>query len=206
LNRRLRKDYYYRLAKKEGFRSRAAYKLIQIQEKYRFIKRGDVVVDLGAAPGGWLQVSRKIVGEDGFVLGVDVKPIKPLEYENVKTLIADIKNSETIKLIIGMLPEKADVVLSDLAPNVSGIWELDHARQIDLAEKALKIASKILKIGGTFLVKLFQGDMTNNYISEARKLFSKVKLIKPKASRARSAEIYLLCIGFRGLKANVYMT
>ena len=206
MNRRLRKDYYYRLAKKEGFRSRAAYKLIQIQEKYRFIKRGDVVVDLGAAPGGWLQVSRKIVGEDGFVLGVDVKPIKPLEYENVKTLIADIKNSETIKLIIGMLPEKADVVLSDLAPNVSGIWELDHARQIDLAEKALKIASKILKIGGTFLVKLFQGDMTNNYISEARKLFSKVKLIKPKASRARSAEIYLLCIGFRGLKANVYMT
>jgi len=92
LNRRLRKDYYYRLAKKEGFRSRAAYKLIQIQEKYRFIKRGDVVVDLGAAPGGWLQVSRKIVGEDGFVLGVDVKPIKPLEYENVKTLIADIKD------------------------------------------------------------------------------------------------------------------
>ncbi|MEM2420073.1 MAG: RlmE family RNA methyltransferase [Candidatus Bathyarchaeia archaeon] len=187
-----KKDYYYRKAKEESYRSRAAYKLFQAVEKYHFMKEGDVVVDLGAAPGGWTQASRKIVGSRGFVLGVDLKPIEPFEAHNVKTIIGDITEEETVNQILEILPRKADVVISDASPNVSGIWELDHARQIDLAQKALEIALKVLKPCGNFFVKVFQGDMLGDFIGNLKQHFRDVKILKPKASRAKSAELFVL--------------
>ena len=187
-----KRDYYYRKAKEEKYRSRAAYKLFQAVEKYHFIREGDVVVDLGAAPGGWTQAARKIVGVKGFVLGVDLRPIEPFPEKNVRTMIGDITEPDTVKQILEMLPRKADAVISDVSPNISGIWELDHARQIDLAQRALEIALEILKPGGNFFVKVFQGDMLNDFIGIVKRCFEDVKIIKPKASRAKSSEIFIL--------------
>jgi len=191
-----KREYYYRKAKEEEYRSRAAYKLLQAAEKYRFIKPGYVVVDLGAAPGGWLQVSRELVGEKGFVLGVDLKQILPFDLSNVCTIVGDITDPQTISAIREVLPSPADVVLSDVSPNISGIWELDHARQIDLARKSLQIALSTLKPRGNFFVKVFQGDMLNDFFKEVKQHFVFVKLIKPKASRAKSSELYILALDF----------
>jgi 23S rRNA (uridine2552-2'-O)-methyltransferase len=187
-----KRDYYYRKAKEEKYRSRAAYKLFQANEKYQFIREGDVVVDLGAAPGGWVQAARKIVGTRGFVLGVDLKPIEPFPERNVRAIIGDITEEETAKQILEFLPRRADVVISDASPNISGIWELDHARQIDLAQKALEIALKTLKLDGNFFVKVFQGDMLEDFVGKVRQYFKDVKVLKPKASRAKSSEIFVL--------------
>lgn len=196
--RKRKNDYYYRKAKEEEYRSRAAYKILQAVEKHFFIRPNDVVVDLGAAPGGWLQIARKLVGEKGFVLGVDINDIKPLDYSNVHSIVGDIREPELTQRIKAILPHPADVVISDVSPHVSGIWELDHARQIELAESSLKIATSILKNGGNFFVKLFQGDMADSFLRKVRNLFSFVKVIKPKASRAESAEIYVLGMGYKG--------
>ena len=187
-----KRDYYYRKAKEEKYRSRAAYKLFQAVEKYHFIKEGDVVIDLGAAPGGWTQAARKIVGSEGFVLGVDLKPVEPFPEKNVRTMVGDITEPDITKQILEMLPRKADAVISDVSPNISGIWELDHARQIDLAQRALEIALETLKPGGNFFVKVFQGDMLNDFIGIVKRHFEDVKIIKPKASRAKSSEIFIL--------------
>lgn len=187
-----KRDYYYKKAKAENYRSRAAYKLLQAVKKYSFIKEDDVVVDLGAAPGGWLQAARRIVGKKGFVLGVDIKPIKPFREANVRTISGDMGEEDTLQHILELLPRKADVVVSDVSPNVSGVWELDHARQIDCAQRALEIALKILRPGGNFFVKVFQGDMLNDFIMNVKSYFETVKVIKPKASRAKSAELFVL--------------
>jgi 23S rRNA (uridine2552-2'-O)-methyltransferase len=187
-----KRDYYYKKAKEEKYRSRAAYKLFQTVEKYNFIKSGNIVVDLGAAPGGWVQAARKIVGTRGFVLGVDLKPIEPFPQNNVRTIIGDISEQETVKEILNMLPKKADAVISDASPNISGIWEVDHARQIDLSHQSLLIALETLRPFGNFFVKVFQGDMLDNFIKEMKTHFQTVKVIKPKASRAKSSEIFIL--------------
>jgi 23S rRNA (uridine2552-2'-O)-methyltransferase len=187
-----KKDYYYKKAKEEKYRSRAAYKLFQTVEKYRFIRKGNIVVDLGAAPGGWVQAARKIVGTRGFVLGVDLKSIEPFPRSNVRTIIGDISEKETLTEILNMLPKKADVVISDTSPNISGIWEVDHARQIDLAHQSLMIALETLRPFGNFFVKVFQGDMLDSFIKEMKVHFQDVKVIKPKASRAKSSEIFIL--------------
>ena len=189
-----KKDYYYQKAKAENYRSRATYKLSQTAAKYQFIQRGDVVVDLGAAPGGWIQAARKIVGNRGFVLGVDLKPIAPFPQEYVRTIVGDMTEPETLQQILDFLPRKADVVISDASPNISGIWEVDHARQIDLAHQALQTALNILRPSGNFFVKVFEGDMLNGFIKTAEKHFEIVKLIKPKASRAKSSEMFLLAL------------
>jgi 23S rRNA (uridine2552-2'-O)-methyltransferase len=195
--RERKKEYYYRKAKEEKYRSRAAYKLFQAVKKYRFIKLGDVVVDLGAAPGGWTQACRKIVGNNGFVLGVDLEQIQPFDSSNVRIIVGDVTKPQTTQEIKEFLPRQADVVVSDVSPNVSGIWELDHARQIDLAQYSLQIATSILKPKGNFFVKAFQGDMLNDFVKEVKLHFTFVKLIKPKASRARSAELYLIGMRLR---------
>ena len=187
-----KRDYYYRKAKEEKYRSRAAYKLFQAIEKYHFIKNGDVVVDLGAAPGGWTQAARKIVGSRGFVLGVDLKPVEPFPRSNVRTIIGDINEQETLEQILSMLPRKADVVISDASPNISGIWEVDHARQIDLAHQSLKIALETLRPLGNFFVKVFEGDLLVDFINKVKRRFEVVRIIKPKASRAKSSEIFVL--------------
>jgi 23S rRNA (uridine2552-2'-O)-methyltransferase len=195
-----KRDYYYKRAKEERYRSRAAYKLLQAVDKYRFIKEGDVVVDLGAAPGGWIQAARKSVGAAGFVLGVDLKPLEPFSESNVKTIIGDISEPETLDQILSLLPRKADAVVSDASPNISGVWEVDHARQIDLAQHSLGIALEILGSPGGFFVKVFQGDMLDDMINKVRKHFEVVRVIKPKASRAKSSEIFILGMGLKRAK------
>lgn len=194
---RRRRDYYYRKAKEENYRSRAAYKLKQAIKKYGFIKPGDIVVDLGAAPGGWLQVVREVVGDEGFVLGVDIRKIEPLGYENVYTLVGDIMEPTTLERIKAILPRPADVVLSDVSPNVSGIWELDHSRQIDLAERSLQIALSVLRKGGAVFIKAFQGELLEQFLKEVKMHFNQTRIIKPEASRKESAEVYVLGIGLR---------
>jgi len=191
-----RRDYYYWRAKKEGYRSRAAYKLIQIIEKFKVIGRGDVVVDLGAAPGGWIQVAREKVGEEGYVLGVDIETIKRFPWRNVKTIRADVTRENIEKIIVENLPKReADVVISDLSPKVTGVWELDHARQIHLTQKALEISLKILKSNGRLILKVFQGSMINDVLKRVKENFRYVRLFKPQASRKKSAEIYIIAKG-----------
>lgn len=196
--RRRKRDYYYRKAKEEDLRSRASFKLLQAVEKFGFIKPGDVVVDLGAAPGGWLQISRRIVGESGFVLGIDIAEIEPLEYENVVTIRGDIRSAGIIRRIKAILPRPADVVLSDASPNISGTWEIDHARQIELAEISLNIAVAVLRSGGNFFVKIFQGDLQAEFLDSMRKSFYVIRAFKPRASRKESSEIYILGMRCKG--------
>jgi len=195
-------EYYFKKAKEENYRSRATYKLSQAINKYHFIKYGDVVVDLGAAPGGWIQAARKIAGKKGFVLGVDLKPIEPFVQSYIRTIVGDMTEPETIDQILTFLPQnqKADVVLSDMAPNISGVWEVDHAKQIDLATKAFETAKKILCPSGNFFVKVFEGDLLKEYIDILKENFEEVKLVKPPASRSKSSEMYLLCSGFESLE------
>jgi 23S rRNA (uridine2552-2'-O)-methyltransferase len=192
-----KREYYYKKAKEENYRSRAIYKLVQTNERYQFIKRNDVVVDLGAAPGGWIQAARKMTGKWGFVLGVDLQPIEPFEQEYIRTIIADITEPEAAQQILSFLPRKADVVLCDTAPNISGVWEVDHARQIDLATKAMEIALSILRPAGNFFVKVFEGDLLNDFIQTVKIHFDEVKMVKPQASRAKSSEMYILALGLK---------
>jgi 23S rRNA (uridine2552-2'-O)-methyltransferase len=187
-----RRDYYYLKAKEEKYRSRAAYKLMQVVRKYRFIKPKDVVVDLGAAPGGWMQVASKVIGEHGVVLGIDLKEIEPLDEANACAIVGDITDLELIGQIKGILPRLAGAVISDVAPNLTGVWDLDHARQIDLARRSLHIALATLRPSGNFFVKTFQGDLLRDFVEEIKHYFERVEIIKPLASRARSAEIYIL--------------
>jgi 23S rRNA (uridine2552-2'-O)-methyltransferase len=192
-----KRDYYYKKAKAENYRSRATYKLAQAALKYRFIRKGDVVVDLGAAPGGWIQAARKIVGKRGFVLGVDLKPIAPFPQEYIRTIVADMTKHETIQQILDFLPRKADVVISDASPNISGIWEVDNARQINLATQALRIALKVLRSSGNIFVKVFEGNMLSDFMKKVEKHFDSIKIIKPKASRAKSSEMFLLAMNLK---------
>jgi 23S rRNA (uridine2552-2'-O)-methyltransferase len=189
-----KRDYYYKKAKAEQYRSRATYKLSQTAIKYHFINKGDILVDLGAAPGGWIQAARKIVGKTGFVLGVDLKPIAPFPQEYIRTIVADFTEPETVEQILTFLPRKPDVLISDAAPNISGVWDVDQARQIDLANQALQLALKLLRPGGNFFVKVFEGDMLNDFIATVKHHFEIVKFIKPKASRAKSSEMFLLAL------------
>lgn len=189
-----KRDYYYKKAKEEKYRSRASYKLSQAIKKYHFVKYGDVVIDLGAAPGGWMQVAKRIVGNKGFILGVDLKSIEPFPQDYVRTIVEDFTEQDALQQILELLPRKADVILSDASPNISGIWEVDHARQIDLAQQALKMAFETLKPSGNFFVKVFQGDLLDDFIQKMKKHFELVKVIKPEASRAKSSEIFILGI------------
>ena len=190
-------EYYHLLAREEGYRSRSAYKLLQAVEKYHFLNKGDVVVDLGAAPGGWMQVVRKIVGDDGYVLGIDFKPIDNLGFDNVSSIVSDVEKLEGPD-IVRRLPKEADVVLSDLSPNISGVWSLDHFKQIFLSETSLNHAVAVLRDGGSFFVKVFHGGSLNKFIDRVRTHFKVVRVMKPKASRKRSSEVYVVALNFKG--------
>ena len=192
-----RRDPYHRMAKERGYRSRAAFKLKQLNERFGFLNGARYVLDLGAAPGGWLQVASEAVGGDGLVVGVDLERIRPLGLGNVRTLIGDVTDGETLDRIRGAFPGRVDVVLSDMAPNVSGVWEVDHLRQIYLARRALRIAGSLLKPGGWVVLKVFQGSEYERFLGEVRGMFEFVKVVKPKASRKGSAEVFVVA---RGLK------
>lgn len=192
-----KKDQYYRLARLRGYRSRAAYKLLQTVRTYKLIKPGEKVVDLGSQPGGWLQIARETVGPDGFVLGVDIKQTEPLPYPNVRIINIDIYAEDIVDRILHELGGPANVLLSDLAPSIIGAWDVDHARQVDLARRAVEIAEKILDHGGNALIKLFHGPELKKLEGDGALLFRNSRLLKPKASRPESSEVYFLGLGFK---------
>ncbi|MEW6070348.1 MAG: RlmE family RNA methyltransferase [Candidatus Thermoplasmatota archaeon] len=192
--RERKRDYYYRKAKREGYRSRAAYKLMQINEKHKIIKEGNVVIDLGAAPGGWSQVAKELVGAKGFVLGIDLKEIAPIK--GVEFIKGDITQKEVIDNVLAF-GRRANVVIADLSPSMSGTYSIDHARSVHLCECALEFAEKILEPKGNFVTKIFQGAMLNDYINKLRSKFETVKIYVPEAKHKRSSEVYLVAKGFK---------
>jgi 23S rRNA (uridine2552-2'-O)-methyltransferase len=193
-----RRDQYRKLAKQQGYRSRAAFKLLQLNKSYKIIKNSDKVVEFGCAPGGWIQVATQLVGPSGFVLGLDLKEINPLAGASfIKGSIDDPLLTEILLQTVGP-NDKFDVVLSDMSPNVSGIWEIDHERQISLTSHALHVCIRILERRGNAIFKIFQGVSTRSFVNELAEHFALVKLSKPPASRQESSELYVICLGFKG--------
>lgn len=189
-------DFYYRKAKQLNYRSRASFKLHQIDERFGIFREGASVVDLGAAPGGWLQIAKERVGPRGKVVGVDLQRIDPLE--GVQTIHGDMTRTETVEELRTILGGEADIIISDMSPNISGNYSIDHARSVDLCSHALEFARQNLRPGGSLVMKVFEGDLMNELLSDVRKSFSTVRLHSPKASRASSSEIYVVAQGFRG--------
>ncbi|HEX6995615.1 MAG TPA: SAM-dependent methyltransferase [Gammaproteobacteria bacterium] len=188
---RQERDPYVERAAREGWRSRAVFKLSQIQEKERVLRPGMRVVDLGASPGGWSQYAARIVGPKGHVWAVDLLPMDPVL--GVDFLLGDFTDPavlDALKTVIGT--EKVDLVMSDMAPNISGMRAVDQPRSMALAEDALWFATETLARGGTFLVKLFQGEGFPEFVQRSRGEFGTIRLVKPKASRPESREIYML--------------
>lgn len=187
-----RQDHYYWKAKREGYRSRAAYKLKQMNAKFGLIKRGYWVLDLGASPGGWSQVAVEL---GASVVAVDLNPMK--EIENVVFIQGDITSEETWEKIRSVR-ENFDAVICDASPKITGHWDIDHFRSVELVESAFKIARIFLKPGGNFVVKMFQGEETPRLFAEMKKHFRFKKLHSPPASRKRSSEVYFIGKGFGG--------
>lgn len=188
------KDFYYNKAKQEGYRSRAAYKLIQLDEDEQLFSSGDTVVDLGAAPGGWMQVAAKRVGSGGRVIGADFQGIDPIEADaEVVSVRGDVTEESTMEDIVAHLPDEgADVVLSDMAPNMTGEYSLDQARSVHLASRAFDVASALLAPGGHFAVKVFQGSDVDGLRGRLEQHFEYVRTTSPDASRDSSSEVYLI--------------
>jgi 23S rRNA (uridine2552-2'-O)-methyltransferase len=190
------KDEFVQQAQKEGYRSRAVYKLLEIQQRDHPLQPGQVVVDLGAAPGGWSQVAQKIVGAKGAVIALDILPMEPLP--GVEFIQGDFREEEALLQLRELLGgRQVDLVISDMAPNISGMAAVDQPRAIYLCELALDFAREVLQPGGGMVVKLFQGEGFDQYIRDVRTLFGRVVTRKPKASRPRSREVYLVADGFK---------
>ncbi|QFU16642.1 RlmE family RNA methyltransferase [Microvirga thermotolerans] len=189
-------DPYVARAKREGYRSRAAFKLLEIDEKYHILKPGQRVVDLGAAPGGWSQIAARKVGPKGKVVGIDLLPIDPLP--GVEFIQLDFLDESAPARLIEMLGGPADIVMSDMAANTTGHKKTDHLRIMGLAEAAIDFAREILAPGGAFIAKVFQGGTESQLLADLKRDFATVRHVKPAASRADSAELYVMATGFRG--------
>ncbi len=188
-------DEFVARAQQEGYRSRATYKLLEINEKDKLLKRGMTVVDLGAAPGGWSQIVADIVGEEGMVVALDILPMDPLP--GVEVLQGDFQEEEAFNRLLDTLGGRpVDLVMSDMAPNMSGMRSVDQPRAMYLCELTLDLARNVLKPGGNMLLKLFQGEGSDEFVKECRKNFRKVVIRKPAASRARSREVYVLALNY----------
>ena len=193
-----REDPYVQQAQREGYRSRACYKLIELQEKDRLIRPGMTVIDLGSAPGGWSQVAAELVGRRGRVIASDILPMDGIA--DVVFIQGDFTEEEVLRCILDAVGDvPVDLVMSDMAPNMSGMNAVDQPRSIYLVELALELARQILAPGGCFVAKVFQGEGFDELIREARGLFRQVSTRKPQASRARSREVYLVAKDFRGV-------
>lgn len=189
-------DIFVQRARQEGYRSRAVYKFLEINDKDHLVKPGMTVVDLGAAPGGWSQVVAELVGAKGRVIAMDILPLEPLD--NVEFLQGDFREQEVLDQLLAIIADRGvDLVISDMAPNTSGMEAVDQPRAMYLAELALDMARQVMKPGGDFLVKVFQGVGFDEYLRDLRSTFGKVITRKPKASRPRSREVYLLARSFK---------
>lgn len=189
-------DEYVLRAQQEGYRSRAVYKLLEIQKKDSLIKSGMTVVDLGAAPGGWSQAAANMVGEKGKVIALDILPMSSLA--GVEVIEGDFREEEVLKQLLNTLNDRpVDLVMSDMAPNMSGMKGMDQPRAMYLTELALDLANQVLREGGDIVVKVFQGEGFDEYLRSLRGVFTKVLTRKPAASRARSREVYLIGRGFK---------
>ena len=189
-------DRYYKKAKQEGYRSRAAYKLLELQQRYRLLRPGDKVVDLGAAPGGWLQVAAKLVGQNGKIIGVDLEEIRPFSERNISLLHGDARDGEIQLKIKELLSGPADVVISDMAPKLSGIRDADMARAVELNHLALDVAVQLLRPGGSLLIKSFMNNELHQFTAELKRHFAEVQRTKPEATRQGSSEFYFLAKRF----------
>lgn len=193
-------DQYVKQAHKLGLRSRAAFKLEELQSRDKIIRQGNIVVDLGAAPGGWSEFAVKCIGDSGRLIACDILPMRPIA--GVDFLQGDFREDEVFCKLYSMIGVGANVVLSDMAPNMSGNTAIDQPRAMLLSELALDMARRVLRIGGTFVVKVFQGVGSQEYLKELRNDFKEVKVRKPDASRDRSREVYMVAMGFKGHPLN----
>ena len=184
-------DQYVKMAQQQGLRSRAAFKLMELDDKYHLLRKGMCVVDLGSAPGSWTQVAQRALGESGKIIALDILPMDPLD--RVTFIQGDFTEDEPLALLEEALDgQNADLVLSDMAPNMSGMGAVDQPRAMYLAELALAFAEKWLEPGGSFVVKVFHGEGFDDFVKETRSMFEKVQIRKPSASRPRSREVYIL--------------
>jgi 23S rRNA (uridine2552-2'-O)-methyltransferase len=190
-------DRFFKKAKQDGYRSRAAYKLIELQQRFRLMNQGDKVVDLGAAPGGWLQIAAKLVGPNGKIVGVDLQPIQPFQEPNIVLLQGNALSIEILARIKEVLGDKANCVLSDMAPKLSGIRDADRARCQELNQTALQAAKELLRPGGVLLVKSFVSEYLQTYTAELKKHFITVQRTKPDATRESSSEFYFFAKGYQ---------
>ncbi|MFL6602661.1 MAG: 23S rRNA (uridine(2552)-2'-O)-methyltransferase RlmE [Steroidobacteraceae bacterium] len=189
-------DPYVKQAQRDGYRSRASYKLIQLNEKDRLIRPGMLIVDLGSAPGGWSQVAGRLVGHAGRVVATDILPMDPLK--NVEFLQGDFTEEAVLNQVLALLGgHKPDLILSDISPNITGIDSADQASSMYLVELALDFARQALKPQGDFVAKVFQGEGSDAYLKDLRRSFGKVLVRKPAASRPRSREVYVVAHGFK---------
>ena len=191
-----RKDHYRKLAHEEGYRSRSSYKLKELNKSYRILGAGHYVLDLGCAPGGWAQISTKLVGNQGKVMGIDTSFVE--EIPGVHILKANIEDDSVIEEIFSFFGKKVNAVISDISPQVSGNWSVDHSAQISLNYTAVKIMDQVLTIKGNALFKVFDGEYSSEFYHYVKKKFSKVNLTKPKASRKPRSELYCVCLGYTG--------
>jgi 23S rRNA (uridine2552-2'-O)-methyltransferase len=189
-----RKDHLYQKAKDEGYRSRAAYKLIEIQKDYKLIAAGDSVIDVGAWPGGWTQVALEFIGPKGSVTAVDLQALDPLDDERCRLLTGDARDLDTLLNNPGPV---FDVVISDMSPKLSGIKEADQAGIVACAELALWVAGEFLKTGGNFAVKVFKGGQVETFVKSARPMFNKLVRTELKSTRNTSNEFYVIGLGFK---------
>lgn len=190
--RERKNERYYKKAKRQGYRARSAYKLLQIQKKYDIVSRGDTVIDLGAAPGGWSQVASELAD---VVVAVDLQRMQPID--GVTFIQGDITEEETIQRIKRCV-EEADVVISDMSPELTGNYTMDQARSVWLAHNALQVAREMLRLNGNFVCKVFMGEDYEDFRDDVRETFNLVKAFTPKASRKRSSEVYLIAKQFTG--------
>lgn len=190
-------DPYVKQAQKDGYRSRASYKLLELNEKDKLIRPGMSIMDLGSTPGGWSQVARRLMGGKGRVLATDILAMEPIE--GVEFIQGDFTEDAVFEQILAALGgERPDLIISDMAPNISGVDAADQASSIYLVELALDMARQVLKPGGNFVAKVFQGDGSDEYLKTLRAAFAKVSIRKPAASRPRSREVYVVAKDFKG--------
>ncbi len=191
-----KKEHYYKEAKKTGYRARSAYKLMQIQKRFNIIKKGDTILDLGCAPGGWSQVAKELTESDGKVIGVDLLPVQKMQ--GVTFIEGDMREESTIEIIKEKIQgSKVDCVISDMSPDISGNYDMDQARSIYLCMMAFKTCELFLKQGGHFVFKVFEGKDLNDFLHDISGRFQKIKRFNPKASRKSSSEIYIIGKNFK---------